>query len=250
MVEDADSDDAGRLEVISRAPETGPDPAHPTPLLFVHGMWGGAWVWDDYFLPYFAQHGYTVHALSLRGHGASAGREKLRWARIRDYVADVAQVAGTLPAPPVVIGHSMGGLVVQKYLERHAAPAGVLVASAPVHGLILSVLRVARAMPLALLKANLTLDYAHLVNTPNRLRFVLFSADLAADRLAAYQPRLSGASYLVTLEMLGPALPRPKRVKAPVLVLGAEADTLFSEWEIRRTARKYHTEAVIVPGMA
>ncbi|MGB2811055.1 MAG: alpha/beta fold hydrolase, partial [Mycobacterium sp.] len=49
---------------------------------------------------------------------------------IADYVEDVKSVADDLPTRPVVIGHSMGGLVVQKYLESNAAPAGVLMASA------------------------------------------------------------------------------------------------------------------------
>ena len=42
---------------------------HPTPILFVHGMWHAAWCWEEFFLPYFAQHGYESYALSLRGHG-------------------------------------------------------------------------------------------------------------------------------------------------------------------------------------
>jgi pimeloyl-ACP methyl ester carboxylesterase len=47
----------------------------------------------------------------------------------------VVAVAERLPTPPVVIGHSMGGFVVQKYLETHQAPAGVLLASIPPRGL-------------------------------------------------------------------------------------------------------------------
>jgi pimeloyl-ACP methyl ester carboxylesterase len=51
----------------------------------------------------------------LRGHGASEGRDRIRWHSIADYVSDVAQVAGQLSRSPVVIGHSMGGFTVQKY---------------------------------------------------------------------------------------------------------------------------------------
>jgi hypothetical protein len=59
-----------KLEVITREPESD---AHPTPVLFVHAMFHGAWCWEEYFLPYFAQHRYVVHALSLCGHAGSAG---------------------------------------------------------------------------------------------------------------------------------------------------------------------------------
>ena len=57
-----------QLELISRYPATEPK---SVPLLFVHGSFTGAGVWDAHFLPYFAAQGYAVHAISLRGHGAS-----------------------------------------------------------------------------------------------------------------------------------------------------------------------------------
>ncbi len=104
-----------RLELITRTP-TGD--ARPTPLLFVHGAYCAAWVWDRHFLPFFADRGYQAHALSLRGHGASEGHERLSSWRLRDYVADVEQVIVGLSRPPVLIGHSMGGLIVQKILHR------------------------------------------------------------------------------------------------------------------------------------
>src|SRR3954469_9427392 len=91
--------------------------AHPVPLLFVHGAWHGAWCWDEHFLDFFADKGYRALAVSLRGHGGSPTSRPLRSCSIADYVDDVRSVAEKLPTPPMVIGHSMGGLVVQKYLE-------------------------------------------------------------------------------------------------------------------------------------
>ena len=108
-----------KLEMISKYPS---DAAHPTPLLFIHGTLHGAWCWDVHFLDYFAQHGFAAHAVNLRGHGNSEGREKLRWTRIADYVEDVANAVRQLPSPPILIGHSMGGFIIQKYLEDHALP--------------------------------------------------------------------------------------------------------------------------------
>ena len=102
------------LEVVTYEPKTG---TRSTPLLFVHGAWHGAWCWAEYFLPYFAEHGYTSHALDLRGHGKSEGANRLRWTGITHYVSDVEHVVDQLDKAPVLIGHSMGGLVVQKYLE-------------------------------------------------------------------------------------------------------------------------------------
>jgi pimeloyl-ACP methyl ester carboxylesterase len=123
------------LEMISHRPKRG---ARATPLLFVHGAFAGAWIWEPYFLPFFARQGYEAYALSLRGHGPSDGGDGLMNVRLRDYVADVEQIMNTLPAVPVVIGHSMGGVVVQHIMHRHrdSLPAAVLMASGPPHGMI------------------------------------------------------------------------------------------------------------------
>ncbi|HYN38889.1 MAG TPA: alpha/beta fold hydrolase, partial [Rhodospirillales bacterium] len=122
-----------RLEVISRKPK---GRARPTPLLFVHGAYGGAWVWEQHYLPWFAERGWEAHALSLRGHGESEGAEKVRFARLRDYVADVEQVLAEISPAPVLIGHSLGGMIVQKLLHSTTVPAAVLMASAPPHGTV------------------------------------------------------------------------------------------------------------------
>lgn len=55
------------LELISHVPAS---PAHPVPLLFVHGAFVAAWCWDDHFLPYFAQRGEKLDR--GRGCGRSA----------------------------------------------------------------------------------------------------------------------------------------------------------------------------------
>ena len=115
-----------KLDVISRFPAGS---RHPTPLLFIHGALHGAWCWDAHFLGYFAHHGYAAHAVNLRGHGNSEGRAGLRWVRIADFVEDVAQTVGQLPSAPILIGHSMGGFIIQKYLEDHNVPAAVLLSS-------------------------------------------------------------------------------------------------------------------------
>src|ERR1700730_7729875 len=103
-----------RLELTSSEPE---NKTHSTPILFVHGAWHGAWCWEEHFLPYFAEQGFTAHALSFRNHGNSESRGQLRWVRAADYVADVAQIVRQIGQPPVLVAHSMGGYVVQKYLE-------------------------------------------------------------------------------------------------------------------------------------
>jgi pimeloyl-ACP methyl ester carboxylesterase len=236
-----------QLEIISHKPEGG---ARPTPLLFVHGAWHGAWCWEN-FLPYFAQHGYTAHALSLRGHGQSEGRAGLRWhSAAQGYVADVAQVAQSLSAPPVVIGHSMGGYVVQKYLEAHPAPAGVLLASIPASGITGFAFRALIQHPGPFLKAQILLDPWHLIATPELARAAFFSPIISPADLRRHFARLQSESFRMELEAMLFALPRPSKVKTPLLVLGAQNDTVFPVAEMQATARAYGTAAEIFPNMA
>ena len=115
--------------------------------------------------------------MSLRGHGGSEGRAGLRWYTVADYVADVEQVANSLPSPPILVGASMGGMVVQKYLEAHEAPAAVLLGSGPPRGVIPATVRRFIRQPLAMLKANLTLSMYPVVGTPGLARDALFSRD-------------------------------------------------------------------------
>jgi pimeloyl-ACP methyl ester carboxylesterase len=235
-----------QLEVLSRVPTV----ARPTPLLFVHGAWQGAWCWDEHFLGYFAERGYPAYALSLRGHGRSEKAEPLRGVTIADYVADVAQVASDLSSPPVVIGHSMGGLVVQKYLEAHPAPAGVLLASVPTSGALRTTLNVARKHPFRFAWVNLTRSLYPLVSRPRLTREMLFSPEMTEEEVQTYFRRVQDESYRAYLDMVILNLPRPKRVRTPMLVLGAERDAIFTPHEAAATARAYRTQARIFARMA
>ncbi len=236
-----------QLEIISRIPQSS---SHTAPLLFVHGAWHGAWCWDEFFLPYFARHGYAAYALSLRGHGASEGRETLRWASLAGYVDDVAQVAQQLTQPPIVIGHSMGGLVIQKYLEQHPAPAAVLLASLPPHGALPFFLRFFLKHPIVFLKVSATLAPYHMTGTPALAQGNFFSADLPYDRVQHYFARLQDESLRAALDFSLLNLPYPKRVDVPMLVLGAGRDSLFTMGEVALTAQAYSADATIFPRMA
>jgi len=224
--------------------------SHPVPLLFVHGAWHGAWCWDEHFLDFFADRGYACHALSLRGHGASPGRDRLRWTRIREYVSDIAETAAQLPTPPILIGHSMGGFAVQKYLERHTAAGAVLVAAVPPTGVLRVTLYVARRHPVLLAKVNATMRLGPLVGTPELARDLLFSACTPDEQVNTYQQRLQDESYLAFLDMLALDLVKSKHVdRVPMLVLGAEHDAVVTQRQIRRTAAVYGAEAEILPGL-
>jgi pimeloyl-ACP methyl ester carboxylesterase len=222
---------------------------HPTPLLFVHGAWHAAWCWDEHFLDFFADNGYRALALSLRGHGASSALKPMRAISIADYVDDVATAAAGLPTPPVVIGHSMGGFVVQKYLEKHRAPAGVLLASIPSRGLFPFLLRWTKRQPWPMTRALLTGKSLQIFRSPEIVREKFFSERTPEAEVLRYAALLQEESQRIPFDASLLRLPRPKRVTTPLLILGADRDGCFTVKEVHATARAYGTRAEVFPDM-
>jgi pimeloyl-ACP methyl ester carboxylesterase len=240
------------LEVIDKG---SPSESHTVPLLFVHGGEHAAWCWDEHFLDFFAAQGYRAVALSFRGHGRSSNSTQ-PWAySIADYVADVRSVADNLPQTPAVIGHSLGGFVVQKYLESHTAPAAVLVASTPPQGAAAALLRIAAALlhkttqhPWLTAKAAMTGESGF--NKPERVRETFFCAHTPESLVVRYAKRLQKEqSTRAALDMVCLNLPKPYRVSTPLLVLGAQCDRSVTPREAHATARAYRTRAEIFPNM-
>jgi pimeloyl-ACP methyl ester carboxylesterase len=236
-----------KLEMISKYPA---HQQHPTPLLFIHGTLHTAACWDVHFLEYFAGHGYASHALNLRGHGNSEGREKLRWTRIADFVEDVVDTIQQLPSPPILIGHSMGGFIIQHYLEDHVAPAAVLLSSASPAGLLPTAIRTARRQPWMFTKISLTLSLKPMLASPHLLREAFFSHDLPEELLLKYWKQTQDDSFRAFVDMVVLDLPKPAKVQTPVFVLGAGRDNMIGPSELEATARAYRTKAEIISGVA
>ena len=232
-----------KLEVIKQ--ESASDPK-PTPILFIHGAWHGAWCWEN-FLPYFAERGYNSYAVSLRGHAGSEGHNKLRWSSINDYVQDVASVVDSIGAPPILVGHSMGGAVVQKYLEKTDCKGAVLLASVPPFGVINFILKLILKHPLLYLKSIITTNLYHVVSSEKLAKEFFFSEDIAPEKLSRHFKELGGESFRVMIDLLFLNLPNPRKVNTPILVLGAEQDRIFTMSEVGKTAAAYNTTAEFFP---
>lgn len=232
-----------KLELITRRPE---GQARPTPLLFVHGAWHGAWSWER-FLPYFANRGYTCHALSLRGHGESEGRRGLRWQSTADYLADIEVTVASLETPPVIIAHAMGGYLAQRYLERHTPPAAVLLAPVPITGITDFMAHYATRHPWPFLKMIFSLSAVHMGNDPEVAGDILFSRDLPAEELARHAARLQPESVRLALEASF-IRPRP-RPGTPMLLIAAANDQVFDLEEMTETAHAWHADLEVLPGL-
>jgi non-heme chloroperoxidase len=105
-------------------------------VLMIHGMWVGSWVWDNY-KTFFEKRGYNCLAPTLRFHDADPSAEpdpRLGKTSLAEFVSDLEQEIRRLPAKPIVMGHSMGGLVAQLLASRGLAQAAVLLTPAPPAG--------------------------------------------------------------------------------------------------------------------
>jgi pimeloyl-ACP methyl ester carboxylesterase len=238
-----------QLEILQQLPIT--SIANP-PILFIHGAFSGAWCWQEYFLPYFAQQGYPAYAISLRGHGNSQGNTWLGFASIADYVADVLEVSRQWDKTPILVGHSMGGMVVQKYLEaHHPARAAILMASVPPQGLWASSSYLAFTDPWLFWQLNLIQYVSLQFATPLALRKALFSNNMSQEMVDKYLSLMQGESHRAILDMLWLNLPRSRlKPQIPVQVLGAENDAFFPPSLVEWTATAYETTPYIFPNMA
>lgn len=236
----------GNLAVYSLAPEA-IDQKKP-PILLVHGAWHAAWCWHGSFARFFADHGYYVHSLDLRGHGRSPAQTAMRWNRISHYVDDAETVVKSFKQSPIVIGHSMGGLVTQHLLKREVSLAGVgLLATVPTYGVWKTVLNIIRTRPIDFLKANLTLCLYPLVKDVAKARHMFLDDDTDRETSEKFQKQLSDESYLAFLDMLALDLPNPEKQAVPMMVVGGERDTIFGPETQQWTAERYGCECKIVP---
>lgn len=234
-----------RLELL-HAPAEGPRARHP--LLFLHGAFAGAWCWEPNFMPFFAERGFECYALSLRGHAGSHGRERLNEFGIADYVDDVATAVREIGAPPVLVAHSMGGFVAQKYLEREKVPGLVLLASAPPQGLLASQLQLAFGNPSLFADLNSVLSRGR--GSTEGLRKALFANDLPAEQLQEFYRRSQRESQRALWDMTLFNLPIPwAMAKPPMLWLAGEKDALFKLDQMRIGAGLLGCRFEIVPGI-
>jgi pimeloyl-ACP methyl ester carboxylesterase len=209
-------------------------------ILLINGALHGPWCWDD-FARRLAAQGHDARTMYLRPEGGL-------WNRVRAYVEEARQAATAFPVPPILVGHSLGGLVVQKYLERYTALGGILLATPLPGGALRSVSGRWLDHPWPMLKSTLTMRFRPLVATPALVRALLFTPDTPPEIVDRCFARLEDDSSLALLAALAD-LPRPQRVTAPMLFLGAERDAMVSPAAVRQTARAYRAEAEIFPGM-
>ena len=232
------------LEVLSSGKATG-----RPPLIFIHGGFAGAWCWEPNFLGWFAERGWECHAPSLRGHGQSEGHGDIHRFGIDDYVDDIVHLAARLAGPPILIGHSMGGFVAQRYLERYPAMAAVLMAPVPANGLVGAGVAMAASAPGLFWDVALAHEFGRRAPSPAMLFEAVFGHG-PENGFSDYGERLTDESHLAWGDMCNAGFLDTSRIPdMPIKVLGGDGDRLIAPAFIRSTARQLGTQAELMPGL-
>lgn len=213
------------------------------PVLCLHGMFAGSWVFER-LLPMIAARGYPASALSFRGHPPNAPLRSIGRASVNAFCRDATAAARALDRP-IVIGHSLGGLIALMLAERNQVRAAVLVSSAPARGItVLSpqmLLRMTRYLPAMLLSRPFLpsdADFDALVfnRVPDGERAALRSRMVADSGLAAREAAFGS----ITVE--------PRAIRAPMLIVGSEHDRFIPVSVARHMAKTYGSQLHVAMG--
>jgi pimeloyl-ACP methyl ester carboxylesterase len=217
-------------------------PARPLPLLLVHGMWSGSWYWEAW-LRAAADAGWDAWALNLRGHHGSRPVEQLGAVSVLDYVQDVLDCLRVL-GEAVLVGHSMGGLIVQKVAETGGARLAAFLASAPPGGIL--VLR----WPVLSRMARYAFALARnrpLMATRAHADALLLNALAPARQAEAYARFVPESGRAAREIAFGLIRVEAARVRCPALVVAGGRDRITPPAVQRRIAAKYGADYLELP---
>jgi pimeloyl-ACP methyl ester carboxylesterase len=214
----------------------------------IHGAFCGGWAFDDFRKPFEARR-YAVTAPTLRHHDCGRDPPKaLGKTSLLDFAADLEKLIRALPETPILVGHSMGGLLAQMLAARGLARACVLLAPSAPWGVLPSTLfEVASAHTLLL-----TGDYFAGAIVPNsRIARANALDKLDTEERRAVYARFVPESGLATFEVMQWALDmrRASRVRArdvtcPVLCLVGSDDRINPPSTVARIAARYQGRAL------
>jgi len=236
---------------VERITYTPKQPRFETPILMLHGMWHGAWCWQQW-QALFAEWGWESIAFSLPGHGRSPVQRPIRLCTLEYYLSFLKEEVKRLPGKPVLMGHSMGGALTQWYLKYVGddLPATVLVAPWVSHNAPLdAALLFLRADPLGCLLCTFGWSSTPFMRSPASAARLLLS-NKAIYTPAELHARLGPESALILWEHLPPRWHPATNVRAPMLWVAAEKDAVVSVSGQRASAAHYKAYFLLVKDAA
>ncbi|KAK4602132.1 hypothetical protein RGQ29_011264 [Quercus rubra] len=238
------------------------------PLVFVHGSYHAAWCWAEHWLPFFSAFGFDCYALSLLGQGESDAPSGSVAGTLQTHASDVADfIQKKVSLPPVLLGHSFGGLIIQYYIANvknnqaiemesfyPKLTGAALVCSVPPSGNSGLVWRYLFTKPIAAFKVTRSLAAKAFQTSLPLCKETFFSSTMEDQLVLRYQAlmRESSRMPLFDLRKLNASLPVPSIPKGSVelLVLGANDDFIVDAEGLRETGQFYGVSPVNVEQVA
>lgn len=214
-------------------------------ILLIHGMWGGPWNWANY-RSVLEGHGYRCVAATLPYHDMdprAAPDPRLGTTGLLDYAAALEGELKQLRTKPILIGHSMGGLLAQILAARRLARAVVLLTPAAPAGIFAVAPSVIHSFwsiqttwafwrrPVRPTFGEATYSMLHLL--PEAERRAIY------DRLVYESGRAVFEIGYWFFDATGASRVDASKVTCPVLVVAGTHDRITPAWAVRQIARKY-----------
>ena len=227
--------------------------ANLTPVLFVHGAWLSSGSWEN-FAAYFSNRGYPVSAPEWpRKEGdvaeLRADADALEGLGITEIVDHYEQEIRALDEPPVLIGHSFGGLIVELLLDRGLGRAGVAMSPAPPKGILVLPFSSLKAASPALAHPSRWHGVVPLTLEEFTYGFVnTFSPEEAKAAYEKYAVPETGQIFyeagFANFHLHPPTEVHFKNDdRAPLLIIGAEKDNTVPTSLARKQYEKYEKSA-------
>ncbi len=223
------------------------------PIVMTHGAFCGGWAFEDFRKPFEAA-GHTVLTPDLRGHGASDSASAVVGVSMTDYARDIAALCAEQEQPPILMGHSLGGLVAAMAARRARVRAVVLLApSAPWGVTSSSMEEAATAVGLHMLGPFWAQGVA-----PDRSLMRHYSLDrmpeAGREAVVARLRSESGRALWETLNWwLDPFMTTSAgagALDAPCLVIAGQRDVVHPPSTVRQTATRLGGTFIEAPGMS
>ena len=196
-------------------------------------MCHGAWCWDQGFMQVFTEAGYNCFAMDLPGHEAPGKNIGINQKSIEDYVQAVHEAIEEIGDACILIGHSMGGFVTQKYLEIHqGCQAVILISPVPYFGILKGALRYVGKHPSAAINLLLRDIYGPFVKNAQEL----YHSTTDIKEIERYKGLMCAESFKVLIEMMFKPVKKPRSPEVPMLCIGAKEDQVIRLDEVRQTA--------------
>jgi non-heme chloroperoxidase len=225
------------------------------PIVFIHGLWMHSSTWKPW-MQFFAQHGYESLNPDWPGDGATVAESRANKKAIANHsikeVADgYAKVISALPAKPILIGHSFGGLMVQILLGRGLAAAGIAIDPAPIKGvwqLPLSALK--SSFPVLGNPFNLTKSVSL---TQKQFRYAFANALPEEESKTLYEnftvPSPARPLFQVAFATLNPGAQNKvntaNTTRGPLLITSGDKDHIVPPVICRATLKQYRKSRAI-----